>query len=634
MDINWDAFQASFYDFLPNVTITSKDDGRVKLEMYDAQRYFFDEVFDGLRNDIHWFVCGKGRQLGISTACMLFDVFYAGAIPNIQGGIIFDTSDNKEKFRKLLDDMIVSLPPRHSLRLKKGGNNRAGLVFQNGNMLDYLVAGVRKGTGTLGNSRALNFCHSSETAYYGDQKAVEAFKNVLSDIFPYRLYIWESTGNGYNLFYDLWEDAIADEVAKRAIFVTWWRKRTYSYAKTGPQAALFKRYGWPQLSAEEKKMSEIVQADYGYKINLEQWAWYRHRADPKSRADEEENDSASRQSVSQEHPTHPDQMFEETGDAFIESRFIEPAMKQAQKALFKGFRYYLGDDISSMRCDPIKFANRTQLRVWQEPSPTGVYIVAADVAYGLSDEGNNYCVEVVRCYADKMVQVAEFADPNIQPFQFAWVLLHLCGWYGDCRYILELNGAGEAVWTELKNLKRRVEEGSLVPPRAFVDENDLADDSEARHTYQRVRQYLFRRSDSLGGGGYNYHMRTSLETKFTFMTQFADRFMLGEFDINSVPCLKEMKTLRKDGRSIAAEGKNQDDRPLTCGLATRAYIDDERPKLVAKNMTFANEESKAQEGGETLHGRFMTAIMDRQFAMKSADRRAARKRARGKAWGW
>ena len=129
MKINWDGFQESFFDFLRHVTIISKDEGRVKLEMYDAQRYFFDEIFDGLRHDVHWFVCGKGRQLGITTGSYLFSTFYAGAIPDVQGSIVFDTADNKEKFRKLFRESIDSLPPTHRLPIRGGTDNRAGITF-------------------------------------------------------------------------------------------------------------------------------------------------------------------------------------------------------------------------------------------------------------------------------------------------------------------------------------------------------------------------------------------------------------------------------------------------------------------------------------------------------------------------
>ena len=639
MKLDWDGFQSSFYDFLGHVTILSKDEGRVRLEMYDAQRYFFDQIFDGLRHDVHWFVAGKGRQLGITTGCLLFDVFYAGAVPNVQGGIIFDSDGNKEKFRLILGEMIGSLPPSHALPIKK--HNRQQLVFEKNaatggeNMIDYLVAGTKKGQGTLGRSRALNYCHASECAYYGDPDAVEAFKDVLSEVYEYRMYLWETTGNGYNLFYDLWEDAIADVVAKRAIFVTWWRKRTYSYAKGTP---LFRRYGWPDLAKDEREAVDEVARLYGHRITIEQWAWYRHRSDPRALGETEMAEGDRREVITQEHPHFPEQMFRGTGNPFIPNQYIAPALGRAEKTLFKAYAYYLGDDVTATKIEPTKFINRAQLKVWQEPDPNGVYIVAGDTAYGLSDEGDNFCAQVIRCYADRMVQVAEFCDPNVQPFQFAWVMIHLCGWYEDCRYILELNGSGEAVMTEMRHLKTMLETGRLMPRRADAaapSEAELEAEQGWRNMLGKIRQYLYRRNDSLQGGAFAIHMRTTLESKFTFMTQFADRFMLDQFDVNSVKALGEIRTLRKDGRSIQPETKRKDDRAVTLGLATRAYIDQERSSLVARGATYEAESARAVEsGGDNLSMRFMNGIMKAAFADKQRLRRDAVRRAKRQRWAW
>jgi hypothetical protein len=642
---SWDGLQAGFYDFLQHVTIVSKDEGRVRLQMYDAQRYFFDEIFNGLRDDIHWFVCGKGRQLGITTACLLFDVFYAGAVPDIQAGFVVDSDSNKNKFRKILKEMILTLPPSHQLPIAKGGDNREGMVLANGNMLDYLTAGTKRGQGTLGRSRALNFVHATECRSYGDDEALETFKDTLSDIFPYRLYLWESTGKGYNLFYELWEEAVADKLSKRAIFVTWWRKRTYSYRRG---TALFQRYGWAERSKDELEAEAVVLRDYGHQITTQQWAWYRHRSDPVARAEERNDDEPleeRQEIVTQEHPHFPEQMFRGTGSPFIPNEYIAPALHRAQSLQFRGYRYHLGDDVSAMTIVPVKYVKYAHLKVYEPPSPIGVYIIGADTAYGISDRGDANCAQVVRCFADKMVQVAEFNDRNIQPFQFAWVLLHLCGWYGNCRYVLELNGSGEAVWTELKTLKRMVEDGKLIPPRFTPEdlmerlpgpEEEGPPQNDIRHTFQHVMQYLYHRSDALGGSGYNYHMRTSLESKFTFMTQFGDRFMLDEFIINSVPCLEEMKRMRKDGRSLEAEGRAKDDRPISCGLVTRAYIDSERKQLTARNATYAAEMQREADGAgnDSMASRYMALIMRQTMDGKNRERRRQGRAERRQRWNW
>lgn len=629
--IDWDRFQDSFYSFLEHVTINSKDEGRVPFEMYDAQRYFFDEIFDGLRQDIHWFVCGKGRQVGVTTACILFDVFYAGAVPDIQGSIIFQDDSTKEANRLKLKEVIDTLPPSHRLKLAKGGNNRRGLVFENGNVIDYLIAGTKRGGGNLGVGRSYNLCHATEVALYGDAESFEQFRDTLTEVYPYRLYILESTARGYNLMYDLYQEAIEDTISKKAIFVTWWRKRTYSYARN---SALFKRYGWAELSSDEQEAADIVLRDYGHKITREQWAWYRHRADPAAAADRDPEVNEKREIITQEHPHFPEQMFRSTGAPFIPSQYLTPALKRAHDVAFKGYRYHLGENVMATRIEQTTLMNRVQLRVWQEPSPVGVYVVACDPSGGLSEQGDGSCVEVVRCYADRLVQVAEFCDRSTEPFQLAWVLLHLCGWYGHCRFIIELNGPGETVWQELRNLKSRTEQGLLLPPRQSPDDptaEELARESGIRNMYSLVRQYLYRRSDSLGGGGYNYQMRTSEEAKFTFMLQFADLFMQGKYDVNSIPALKEMQTLKRDGRWIGAEGRAKDDRPITLGLATRAYIDGERPGLLARNATFETEQARATAGGENLAAAYMSSIVASHVRARQQARRRTQ-RARG--WRW
>jgi len=630
-EINWDAFREKFEDFLSHVEINSKDEGRIPFEAYDAQRYAMDEVFEGLKKDIHFFVIGKGRQLGISTLFELFDVFYCGAVPDMQGCMIFQDQDTRDDHRVKLVEMMDSLPPSHQLPLAKGGNNRGGFRFANGNRINYLIAGTKRGQGSLGVGRAYNYCHAMEVALYGDPDAFETFRQALSEIFPLRLTVLESTARGYNLFYDLFEEAVADDLVKRAIFVTWWRKRTYSYAKN---TALFKRYGWPELSAEEKDAAAKVKELYDHTITLQQWAWYRHLADPRAQADADPEASERREVIQQEHPHYSEMMWRSTGSPFIPGQFLTVALARASKIAFKGYRYYLGDDVLATRIDQIGFANRTQLRVWQEPVSNGVYIVACDPAYGLSDDGDGFCIQVVRCYADKMVQVAEFNDRSIQAYQCAWVMLHLCAWYGNCRYIIELNGPGEAVWTELRNLKRQAEDGRLAPPRndpRNPTQEELERESGIRNAYGLIRQYLYHRADSLGGGGYNYHMKTSEQVKFTFMTQFADRFMLDELEINSVPALKEIQSLKKDGRYIAADGRAKDDRPMALGLATRAYIDSERPALVSANRTFASEQAIAAQTGDSLVATYMSSIVAQHVRQRQQTRRRAQ---RSIGWKW
>ena len=93
------------------------------------------------------------------------------------------------------------------------------------------------------------------------------------------------------------------------------------------------------------------------------------------------------------------------------------------------------------------------LKVWEEPDPDGVYVIGVDPAYGENDQNCRSAIEVIRCYADGIDQVAEYASPLVRTEQLAWVIASIMGWYGSgansqVKYALELNGPGTAVVTE------------------------------------------------------------------------------------------------------------------------------------------------------------------------------------------
>lgn len=632
-------FERNFREFLNVATITSKDEGRVQIgeSLYRCQDYALDKIFGGLEEDIHWFVIYKSRQLGITTVTLLLDIFWCAVFPGLQGGIVFDTEPNKEKFRLLITDIIEHLPASHELPVAK--HNRNGIVFESvkgePSSLDYLVAGTKSTGGGLGRSRAFNFVHCTEVSSFGNVEGFESLKASLSDVFPSRLYVLESTPRGFNLFHDEWEDAVEDTLAKRGIFIPWHMKDTYRYRRG---TALFKRYGWTERSDKEKAAEAYAEEHLATQISLEQWAWYRHNSDPRSTDGGDSAAEDRHELFVQEYSSTPDEGFLQTGSPFIPGSYITPWLKRAQSVTFQGYRYYLGNEVTATRIEPVDFARLAQLKVYEPPNEHGVYVVAADPAYGTSDRSDNFCCQVLRCYADRIVQVAEYVARDVQAFQFAWIILHLCGWYGDCRYILELNGSGEAVMTEIRHQRQMVAEGRYLSVEEEPD-FEVADDGRwnargLRNIVSRMRQFLFRRPDSISGT-FALHMKTTLNSKFGFMSQMADQFILGKLEINSAPCLKEIQSLRKEGISIQGEGTQKDDRPVALALGVRAYIDHERLQLINAGRTYEVEQERATEEGGDMVGRYMAAMQHNAMARASQARRQARRAAaqRGR-WGW
>lgn len=606
-----------FYDFLTKITIDSKELGSAPLDPYFGQRLFLDSVFDGLENDVHWFVVLKARQLGITTVSLALDIFWLSFFPGLQGGLVTDTEPNKDKLRILIDRILKALPRSHSIPVER--HNRSNLVLSNGSTLDYLVAGTRK-NGGLGRSRAFNFLHATECSSWGDQEGLESLQKSLAAKFPARLYVFESTARGYNMFHQMWEEAREDELTKKPIFIGWWAKEDYSFQphRSFKERELFERYGLAPPNDEEQELIDIVKKNYNYEVSMEQLAWYRHEKNPSGEEDVITENSGS--IIEQEMPWHEEQAFMLTGQSFFSLPMLNEATKTAIKTPFKGFRYHLGEEFIATSIEQVRVARLAQLKIWQEPDPAGTYVIGADPAYGSSDDADRYCAQVFRVYADGMDQVAEFISPTIKTYQFTWIVAHLAGIYGNARLLLELNGPGEAVFTEFRNLQTQLQTGLIR------DDND---DNSIKNILRGVKTYLYHRADSLGSGA-ALHWKTTATNKLVIFNQFRDGFSINQIRIRSVECLEEMKKIVQDGISIRGEGAAKDDRVMACALATRAWIDSERKMLQAQGKT-REAEAKAKDLSHIdLNGMFTANIiadfLNRQRAQREFMSRAARRR--------
>jgi hypothetical protein len=608
-----------------------------------AQEYVLDQIFSGLENDIHFFVIGKARQLGMTTLMLLLDIFWCAMYPGLQGALVVDEAANKEKLRLLLEEILERLPETHPLPIIRHNTN--GIVFDHGvlgrSMLDYMVAGTRKKPGSLGRSRALNFLHGTEVAMWGDEEGLESLISSLSDEYPARLFVLESTGKGYNHFHSLYKDAELDDLTQKAIFIAWWRHPGY-VAKVGSK--VYERYGYKELARDEAETQRIVKEMFGYTITREQWAWYRHRKDPQRRKDIEEVNEDRAQIVEVEYPSHPEEMFRLSGSPFLPGPMLDRAMQIAAKQVFKGYYYRFGQDFTELGRQAAGTARVSQLKVWHEPRPNGRYIVAADPAYGSGPDADRYCCQVLRVYSDRLVQCAEFCTPTIEPFQFTWVLADLCGWYKNAKFILEINGPGEAVMTEFRHLQTLLDTGRLVAA-AYSEQTEadlevMGGFGEMQRARRRppsplvnVRNYLYHRPDAFGSQ-YNVHWKTSQNNKPVIMTQLGDQFLIGKLVINSVGAVDELKTLTRTGGQILADGKNKDDRAVALALGTRCWIDWERAEMDSLGATYEREEAADRAAGDADSDGYMAYIMAQRAAERAQQQRLSARMARRRNWNW
>lgn len=489
-------FRDSFFSFLKVVRINSKEMGPIVLgdHIYRAQHRFFDFIFDGLGRDIHDFKHLKSRQLGVSTASRALTVFWCGIHSGLRGYMVFDTDSHKEEARLELLEMINGLPANYKFpRIRY--NNRYLIELENDTRINLAAAGARvtKTTNTLGRSSGINFVHASEICSWADFEAVEAFKAALAQDFENRLYIWESTGKGYNIWRDIWLEAKADSDHQCSLFTGWWGKDNQIIRRSDPD---FERYGVQPPSDDELRKIAIVRENYGWEITPEQLAWVRRYMNPgrstEGGMDVEYDGEPSR---IQEVPWHEEEAFQVTGTVFFAPEKLSDQMSKNVSKKFTSWRYEPGLEFHEMKVYPAPNTRSIELKVWEEPVDDSIYIIAIDPAFGHSDTSDRSAIQVVRAFADGLDQVAEYAWPLITTNHLAWVAASLAAWYGASRsevyLMIELNGPGDAVWTEIKQLRHRLEVGQQ--PKE-VEEAGLRD------IFRNVKNYFYWRTDSLGPG--------------------------------------------------------------------------------------------------------------------------------------
>lgn len=579
-----------FYKFCNSLRIDTKESGSVILgrTFMQSQRRLINEIAKGLESGIHEFVTLKARQLGISTASLALDLYIAGKYAGVSGALVTHDEPSREQFRTTLEMYYESLP--RSLKRPIKQHNRNQLVFRHGTRFQYKVAGTKKKTkgGTLGRSSALTFLHATECAFWGDPDDIDSLVATMAQTNPIRFYHWETTANGFNHFYDIWQDA-KDSVTKRAIFIGWWCNDFY---RAKADSDVFKAY-WGRtgkLTPEERTMVIEVKKLYGVDINAEQMAWYRWYLHEKCSDDE--------LVMWQEMPHTEYAAFVATGSHFFSGRKIGDAYRAAHDMPDpECYRFHIGMEFADTAIYAVDSKIAT-LKVWEKAVDGGDYVLGADPAYGSSGEADAHAICVYRAFADKLVQVAEFRQVDMSTAAFAWVIIYLAAYYEPCLVNLEINGPGQAVLSELQNMVKN----RYIGPKELRDPINRA--------MMKMQQYLYRRFDSIYNAPSAIHTITTEREKERYLGSFKDYFERGYVLLRSTALIDEMKnTERVDGGAPEANSRSKDDRVIAAGLGLIAWNDQMRSRLMTQNKTYAAVQEGRLAAPDSIGGKLVQEMM-------------------------
>ena len=568
-----------FYRFCSELKIESKEQGLIKLDtLLGTQTFAMNEIAKGLDEDIHFFVILKGRQLGVTTISLALDLYQHFVHQGLQGTLVTDTEENREMFRSTLSAYMEGLPKEYRIPLV--AHNRNQLTLRNRSRMVYQVAGLRA-KGSLGRGKAITYMHATETSSRGDEEGLASLLASLAEKNPMRLYLFESTARGFNMFHDMWVTAKRART-QRAIFIGWWLNQFYT-AKKGTD--IYRVYWDGKLSSEEREWVRDIKKLYGHEINSEQIAWWRWKLH------EGIKDEGL---MMQEFPPTEDYAFVMSGTSFFSTARCTDAMKVAKKIDYDCFRFNLGARFEDTELN--KSTERlSTFRIWEYPVQNGYYVIGADPAYGSSDWADRFCIQVYRAYADGLDQVAEFCTHELNTFQFAWIICYIAGVYRNSVLNLEINGPGQAVLNEMRNLKRMA---SAMGGQGGKNMYDVLG---------HMQHYLWRRNDSLSGVSNSIGYLTTSATKERMLNYMKDYFERGIMQVYSAELIDEMKSVVRDGGSIEAYGRGKDDRVMASGLAAVAYAEQVWPRLIQAKVTrLVNKADDKKSPEEIAYGRSVT----------------------------
>jgi len=523
----------TFWRFCSNLRIDTKELGLTTLtpeNMLGTQKYLIEEIAKGLEEGCHYFVVLKGRQVGITTITLALDLFWLFKNSGMSGSLVTHDEETRDMFKSTLTMYMEGLPKEFKIPMEQ--HNRTQLVLKNRSRFAYQVAGTRKNT-KLGKGKAITFLHGTEVSEWGDEEGIASLEASLAETNPNRLYVFETTAQGYNGFYDAWEDAKAAET-KRAIFIGWWRNKFYRKEK---DSVVYRVYWDGRLTPEERKWVKAVKHLYDFDIDDEQIAWWRWAMAEKSR-----DETLHYQNF----PPTEEYAFVLSGSQFFNSTRINDEYKRASKYEHKSYRFVLREQFENTELN--ESTDRLgNLKIWEFPTDDGQYVIGADPAYGSSEWADRFCATVYRCYADGLEQVAEFNTADCSTYQFAWVVCYLAGAYKNVMVNLEINGPGQAVWSEMQNLKRIAVNSPGGMGKGLLD------------VIANVQNYLYKRPDTFGAPS-AYHWKTTYDTKERMFNLYKDCFERGLLLVRSKELCDEMKNVIREDGTLGAPGRGKDDR--------------------------------------------------------------------------
>ena len=310
--------------------IKDKKGDLVQLKFNHSQQRFYDMLKESFGNRPSRYIVLKARQLGISTFTEAFITFMTMFSPNTNSVIMAHLAESASSIFNMTKLFISELPAGMTPQQKY--SNAKEIVFDGDNGLKSSIRVMVASDATRGST--YKFAHLSEVAFWEHPEDALLALNQAVPMTDDSLIVMESTANGFNYFYNLWQDAVNGRNDYTPIFFPWYVDPSYT-----------RPYDGFELSSYEKDIRER------FDLTLDQLQWRRWCIANNCGNDE--------MKFRQEYPITPEEAFITSGSSIFNTEIILEHMKTLKPPIRKGyFNYdYDGLHITNIRWvdDPLGY---------------------------------------------------------------------------------------------------------------------------------------------------------------------------------------------------------------------------------------------------------------------------------------
>lgn len=322
-----------------NYKIKNKEGELVHLKFNHAQQEVYDIIKRDYGNKPVRIIILKARQLGISTFSEAMMTYLTTNQPNTDAVILAHINESASKIYEMTQLYISELP--EGLKPKQKYSNRKMLMFDDDeNGLKSSIRVMVANDSTRGGTYKL--AHLSEVAFWEHPEDALLALNQAVPMTKESMIIIESTANGFNHFYNLWQDAVNGRNDYTPIFFPWYVDPEYTMPYKGFE-----------LTPYEKDILER------FNLTLDQLQWRRWCI-----ANNCGNDELK---FRQEYPITPEEAFITSGASVFNTEIILEHMKELKEPLRCGyFSYdYDGLQITNIKwvTDPLGY-----IKIYKEPT--------------------------------------------------------------------------------------------------------------------------------------------------------------------------------------------------------------------------------------------------------------------------